>query len=153
MAILKTCSWTGCNKIVREDVMYCNYHKNKYDEEQKEKWKEYKRRRMHNEEQRKFQRFYSSKEWRMVRQLAISDTVSIDVIDYYKFNKITQGEIVHHIVEVSEDYDKRLNRDNLIYLTASNHKFVHKEYCKGNKEKMQNLLLSLKSRFMEEFDL
>lgn len=133
--------------------MYCDKHQKEYDKEQKEKYKEYKRRRMHNEEQKKFQKFYSSKQWRMIRELAIDDTLGIDVISYYKFNRITQGEIVHHIVEVSEDYNKRLNRDNLIYLTASNHKFVHKEYCKGNKEKMQELLLDLKCRFMEEFGL
>lgn len=153
MAILKPCSWTGCNRIVKEGVRYCDYHQSLYMKEQKDKYKEYKRRRMHNEEQRKFQRFYCSKEWRNCRELAILDTLAIDVIDYYKFNRITQGDTVHHVVEVSEDYSKRLDRDNLIYLTNSNHKFVHKEYCKGNKAKMQELLLNLKLKFMEEFNL
>ncbi|MBP1889798.1 5-methylcytosine-specific restriction endonuclease McrA [Clostridium moniliforme] len=108
---------------------------------------------MHNEEQKKFQKFYSSKQWKCIRELAINDTLGIDIINYYKFNRITAGKIVHHIVELNEDYSKRLNRDNLIYLTESNHKFVHKEYCKGNKANMQELLLSLKLKFMEEFNL
>lgn len=108
---------------------------------------------MHNEEQKKFQKFYSSKQWRAIRDLAIDDTLGIDVINYYKFNRVTQGERVHHIIELNEDYSKRLNRDNMIYLTESNHKFVHKEYNKGNKVKMQELLLDLRARFMTEFSL
>ncbi|ELC8387923.1 hypothetical protein QYB77_003012 [Clostridium perfringens] len=153
MAILKPCGHVGCTKIVNEGVVYCNKHQKEYEEKQREKYKRYKRRRMHDEEQKKYQKFYTSKEWKRIREMSIMDTLAIDVIDYYKLNKITQGEIVHHIVEVSEDYNKRLNKENLIYLTARNHKIVHNEYNNGNKARMQELLFDLKARFMDEFRL
>ncbi|MGL4571804.1 MAG: HNH endonuclease [Clostridium sp.] len=89
----------------------------------------------------------------MTRETAIRDTLGVDVIDYYRLGKINQGERVHHIKELNEDYDKRFDVDNLIYLTEKNHRIVHREYNKGNKASMQELLLSLKLKFQEKFGL
>ncbi|MCR6515815.1 hypothetical protein M4I33_13140 [Clostridium sp. LY3-2] len=151
--LLKLCSYHGCKKIVKDGVSYCEYHSKKYNLEQKKRYKEYKNRRMHNEEQKRFQSFYNSDAWRRLRDVAAKSTLCIDVIEYYKYNKIVQGERVHHIVELSDDYNMRLNIDNLIYLTEKNHRIVHREYNKGNKVKMQELLLNLKLKFIEEYEL
>ncbi|EOU1580044.1 hypothetical protein QYB23_002907 [Clostridium perfringens] len=153
MAILKQCSWHGCTRILNDGIKYCNYHQKKVDEEEKKRYREYANRRRQDKEQKKYQNFYSSKEWELGKQGAIRDTLAIDVIDYYKLNRITQGERVHHIIELSDDFDKRLNKDNLIYLTERNHRIVHREYNNGNKAKMQELLFDLKARFMDEFRL
>ena len=151
--MLKICSYHGCKKIIKDGLRYCEYHQNKYDKEQKKRYKEYKNRRLHDKEQKRFQTFYNSDSWKRIRELAIQDTLAIDVIDYYKLGIIRQGERVHHIIELNEDFNKRLDRNNLIYLTERNHRIVHNEYNKGNKIKMQELLIDLKLKFMEEFDL
>lgn len=153
MAILKLCSWHGCTKIIKEDKKFCSYHDKKDSAEQRERYKEYKRRRSHNDEVKRFQSFYNSDAWRRIRELGIKDTLAIDVVDFYKFNRIRQGERVHHIIELNDDFGKALDRNNLIYLTEKNHRIVHREYINGNKAKMQELLLDLKLRFMEEFNL
>lgn len=153
MAILKKCSWHGCTKIVESNTKYCEYHSKKHSINEKERYKEYKRRKAHDEEYKRFQSFYNSDAWHRVRELAILDTLAIDVIDYYKLGRITQGERVHHIVELNDDIDKRLDHDNLIYVTERNHRIIHAEYNKGNKKEMQDLLISLKCKFMKEFNL
>lgn len=153
MAILKQCSWCSCTKIVEDNVKYCEYHSKKHSAKEKERYKEYKIRKSHNEEYKRFQSFYNSEAWQRVKEVAILNTLAIDVIDYYKLGRITQGERVHHIIEVSEDMEKRLDTDNLIYVTERNHRIIHREYNKGNKKEMQELLLSLKNKFMDEFKL
>lgn len=153
MAMLKQCSWSGCTRIVKEDIKYCKYHSEKHNKNEKERYKEYKRRKAHDEEQKKFSSFYNSVAWERVKRVAKLNTVSVDVIDYYKIGRIVQGERVHHIVELSEDAGKRLDTKNLIYVTERNHRIIHSEYSKGNKEKMQELLRTLKNRFIDEFNL
>ena len=153
IALLKQCSWHGCTKIVDDGVKYCAYHTNKYDKEQKERYKEYSNRRRHDEEQKKYQDFYSSKAWKRVRQVVMSDYYGLDIIEYYRAGKIIQGERVHHIICLEDDWNSRLDLSNLIYLTEKNHRIVHSEYDKGEREKkkMQALLFGLLEKFNNEF--
>ena len=151
--MLKQCSWSGCTRILKEDTKYCKYHSEKHSKKEKERYKEYKRRKAHDEEYKRFQSFYNSMAWERAREVAILNTVAIDVIDYYKLGRIVQGERVHHIVELNEDTEKRLDIDNLIYVTERNHRIIHREYNKGNKKQMQELLITLKNKFMDEFKL
>jgi len=60
---------------------------------------------------------------------------------------------VHHIVEIKEDWNKKLLISNLIYLTNSNHMYVHSMYNKSDKDKtkIQELLIELLDRFNKEF--
>lgn len=112
----------------------------------------YRNRRRHDEEQKKYQDFYSSKDWLRVRQVVISDCVGVDILEYYRTGRIVGGERVHHIVELSEDFNCRFDVSNLIYLTEQNHRRVHVEYDKGAKEKakMQKVLFSLLEKFNKE---
>lgn len=109
--------------------------------------------RLMDKEQQKYQTFYSSKEWARYRATVISQCYCIDIIEYYRTGKIVQGYTVHHIIPLEDDYERRLDINNLIYLTQSNHISVHKEYKKSAKDKriMQELLLDLKIKFIEEF--
>lgn len=153
MAILKQCSWHGCTKIVDYDVKYCKYHAHKFDKQEKERYKEYSARRRRDVEQRKYQQFYSSKEWERIRKDVISDYYGIDILEYYRTGRIVQGERVHHIVELGDEWNSRLDVNNLIYLTEKNHRRVHVEYDKGikEKEKMQRVLFELLKKFNNEF--
>ena len=153
MAIYKQCSWHRCTKIFEDGIKYCDYNAKKFDKENKDRYKEYSARRRRDEEQKKYQDFYSSKEWLAIRKASIAECLGIDILEYYRIGKIIEGSRVHHIVELDEDWNCRLDVGNLIYLTEQNHRRVHSEYDKGDKEKkvMQRLLLELLDRFNKEF--
>ena len=158
MSIMYKCSWRGCSKICK-DKGYCDRHRPKMDEinrdRDRKRHTEYSTNRKLDKEQKKYQEFYSSDSWKRCRLSVISNIVGVDVVDYYRIGKATQGYTVHHIVPLEDDWSMRLDKDNLIYLSQSNHIRVHQEYLKGSKEKkaMQKLLLGLKEKFIEEFGL
>ena len=133
--------------------MYCEYHQAKWDKENKERYKEYQNRRRKDKGQKKYQDFYNSKHWKRLRDVIVNKYYGIDILEYYRTGRIIQGERVHHIVELSENYNRRLDISNLIYLTEQNHRRVHEEYLKGSKEKkqMQDILFELVEKFNSEF--
>lgn len=69
--------------------------------------------------------FYNSRQWHRARELAIEYCFGLDVFSLYH-NRIEYGQTVHHIEPVGICYSKRLKQDNLIYLTESNHRLIHK---------------------------
>lgn len=151
MPMLKQCSWHGCTKIINDGVSYCEYHQDKYDKEQKKRFKEYKLRREDDKENS----FYNSDSWKRLRASVTAMYFYIDILEYYSTGRIIQGENLHHIIEVKEDWARRLDIDNLIYLSSGNHRRVHAYYNKGIKERkqMQKVLFGLVERFVEEFSL
>lgn len=153
MTIKKLCSWYGCTKIIEKGKVYCNLHQNKWELKEKVRYKEYQSRRRKDKEQRKFQNFYNSDDWKRIRESIISSCYSIDILEYYRTGKIVQGERVHHIVELEDDWNSRFDIYNLIYLTERNHRRVHVEYSKGEKDKkaMQKILFDLLDKFIKDF--
>lgn len=153
MAIYKQCSWHGCTKLIREDIKYCDYHSKKFSEQEKERYKEYSHRRKLDKEQKKYQDFYSSNEWKRLRDLIRLSCYGIDIVELYRTGRIVQGERVHHIIELEEDWNSRFDICNLIYLTEKNHRIIHSQYDKGKREKkqMQNILFSLLEKFNQEY--
>lgn len=115
----------------------------------KESYREYKRNRQDKDEQR----FYSSKAWIDCRDLCVRNFYGLDIIELLVHRRIVVGEIVHHIIETKDNLDKRLDMDNLIYLTKENHNRVHKIYNKSKRDKeiMQKSLLELIEIFNGEY--
>lgn len=95
--------------------------------------------RKYNEDVKKF---YSTKEWNDARDLCIARCHGIDLYSFFVLNRIEYGEVVHHIVPIVDDYSKRLNADNLIFLTERNHKLIHSLY-ENSYDKTVNLLKRL----------
>jgi 5-methylcytosine-specific restriction endonuclease McrA len=153
IALKKLCSWHGCNKVVDDAIKYCEAHQIKFEQQEKERYKEYSNRRRQDKEQNKRDIFYNSDEWKRVRDAIISHCCGIDIVEYYKTGKIVKGERVHHIIELESDWNSRLDINNLIYLSEQNHRRVHVEYDKGQREKkqMQDILFGLLSKWNEEF--
>lgn len=149
--LLKKCSHRGCNKIIEDGVKYCDRHK----EDDRKKYREYKARRMKDEEEAKRQQFYNSDAWLNLRTHVAARQLSIDILEYYENGKIVEAETYHHIEEITESWDKRLDEYNIFGLTQSNHLRVHKEYDKGyvSRRKMQIYLKNLMQKFYQEFDL
>jgi 5-methylcytosine-specific restriction protein A len=154
VALKKLCSWRGCSKICNVEEKYCNYHQEKFIKVEQERYKEYSKRRREDKEQKKYQEFYNSSDWKRVRDAVISSCNGMDIIEYYRAGKIVQGERVHHIVELDDDWNCRLDINNLIYLTEQNHRRVHAEYNKGEREKkqMKQILFGLLERWNKEFE-
>lgn len=153
MALLKLCSWHSCNKILKEGVTYCEQHQAKWEQIERNRYKEYKCRRRKDREQKKHQDFYNSQGWIRLRDAVIADFYGIDILEYYRTGRIAQGEAVHHIIPLEDNWNSRLDILNLIYLTEKNHRRVHAEYNKGDKEKkaMQKILFDLIDKWNKEF--
>ena len=73
----------------------------------------------------KIESFYLSKEWRKKREYMIDVYHQLDIYDLYINDVISYGRIMHHIVPLKDDWNKRLEDTNLIYLTDSNHQALH----------------------------
>ncbi len=127
----------------------CDKCKNKYDSSKKESYKEYKKNRKDNREQK----FYSNKEWITVRDIVRRKYNNICLYSYYILHEIKYVDYIHHIIELKEDWDKKLDKDNLIPLSDKVHKIVHRTYEKSAKDKkqMQELLRELKRKYEKEF--
>lgn len=119
------------------------------EDKRKESYREYKRYRQDKD----LQKFYSSKAWINCRDLCIKGFYGLDIIELLAHRRVVAGEIVHHIVETKEDWTKRLDIDNLIYLTKENHNRIHAMYSKSKKDKeiMQKSLRELMEIFNGEY--
>lgn len=98
-------------------------------------------------------KFYKSRAWQSMTDIVKSKFNFIDIYSYYILNKIEVGKVVHHIIPLDEDFNKRLSLDNLIYLTEKNHRTIHNLMKKSpeDKEYVQQLLLALIEKFNTDF--
>ena len=64
--------------------------------------------------------------------------------------KFIQATMVHHIVPISTDYTKRLDRENLIALSDKSHGIVHKAMREGREEEIIRLLLGYKEKWKKK---
>ncbi len=118
----KICSGSGCNKLIDKKEKRCSECESKRTTEKREYNRKYD---YHNREE-KIKRFYHSSSWKNVRRYVL-------IRDNYlcqhclRENVITSAELVHHIVEVKEDFSKRLDPDNCISVCKPCHnKIDHK---------------------------
>lgn len=88
------------------------------------------------------QRFYNSKEWRRVRDLAVERDGCIDVWEYLTTGRIVYPKRVdvHHIAELDEAPELRCSMSNLITVSQENHRLIDQLYHRGDKEKIQEIL-------------
>lgn len=152
MPILKQCSWHGCTKIIEDGVKYCTYHSGKADIENKKRYREYSNRRRQDEEQKKYQDFYNSKEWIRLSEYIKRHFYGMCVICWLR-STVNSGVYTHHIQELGERFDLRLNDTNLVSLCPTCHRKVHKMYNMGDKEKeqMKRILIEACVKFNKEF--
>ena len=143
----KPCNATGCPNLVEIGVKYCDNHKNLEVKRKRLRNREYDRSRKDDKEWQ----FYRSKEWLITRNVVIKKYNSLDLYAYYVENKIVYASTIHHIVELREDWSKRLEISNLFPVSESTHKKIHILYENGKKEETQRLLRELLERYKEEF--
>lgn len=129
----KVCKYRGCNQLINKKDIYCEEHK----DEGIRDHNSYRIRRKDKEEQK----FYKSKEWIRERDKAKERDIGLCQICLHN-KRFTKSDVVHHIVEITEDEDGRLEQYNLISLCNSCHKLVHGSYKRGKvtKKETQNKL-------------
>lgn len=93
-------------------------------------------------ENNSYRLFYSSKAWRDKRKEILErDNHACAICS--ELYRITMAQDVHHILNLRENYDLRLDNDNLISLCSDHHKMVH-SFGADNKEKLLKLVEHLK---------
>ena len=91
--------------------------------------------------------FYLSKEWRALRPVIMSVYGYVDIYALYVMHELkTLGESdpVHHIIELEEDWQQRLNPLNLIPLKHETHSTITAQY-KQSKAGMRHTQKQLRS--------
>ena len=61
--------------------------------------------------------FYRSRAWQMTSNTVRAKYMYMDVYVFYKTGHVTPSDMVHHIVPISQDWNKRLDVSNLIPLS------------------------------------
>ena len=107
------------------------------------------KKRVLNNRDNKEQCFYASLSWRRLRKYVLTQCKGICVYCLMEHNRFTESKDVHHIVTLKEDWDKRLDSDNLICLCRDCHLYIHEVYTQdeGARIKLQEKL----QKFMKEF--
>lgn len=112
---LKPCGEIGCNNLTRKT--YCKNHE-KNAQETTRKYNQYKR-------DPKVNSFYRSTKWQKARAVALARDNGL-CQRCLKQSRVRQAQMVHHIVEVKDDWELRYNLDNLESLCHECHNRLHK---------------------------
>ena len=72
----------------------------------------------------KYAEFYNSTAWKNLRNQKFGDANGLCEL-CYKEGIIKQGREVHHIIPIEENWNKRLDYDNLILLCSDCHNKMH----------------------------
>lgn len=145
---VKQCKRIGCTELTRNKLGYCEEHIHIAKEKETRRNKYYD----NNVRDKKYTDFYNSGEWDRARIDTLSNYNGIDLYAYYINKEIELANTIHHIIELKEDWDKRLDEDNLFPTSESNHNKIHNLY-KKDKNGTQRLLRELMNRYRAEFGL
>lgn len=87
-------------------------------------------------------KFYSSRAWQTMR-LSVLVKARYKCYVAEKLGEIAVGDHVHHIEYIGEAWEKRMDIDNLIPISAHYHKLLHKLNI-NSKEKLEKFIEDLK---------
>lgn len=139
--LLKSCR---CGKVISQSVKMCE----ECEKKQQSRHVEYNRTKRSD----RAAGFYISKEWRALRECILKAFDNVDIYALYEEHRLLKCNQVHHIVELEEDWDQRLNPLNLIPLNQQTHNTVTARYKQSrvSMRETQKLLNSLIERHFKE---
>ncbi|WP_036574766.1 HNH endonuclease [Oceanobacillus picturae] len=117
---LRPCGEFGCNNLTRNS--YCKTHEKNLQETTRN-YNQYKR-------DPKVNAFYKSTKWQRVRAVALARDKGL-CQRCLKRGNIRQAQVVHHIIEVRDDWEQRYGLDNLESLCHGCHNAEHKTGPRG----------------------
>ena len=115
---LRPCAHPGCPHLTAG--YYCPTHQQAAEERKKREQAHYDR----HQRDRRATAFYRSKEWLATRQAVLVRDHGL-CQECLRQGRITKADTVHHIVELREDWSRRLDPANLISLCSACHNVVH----------------------------
>lgn len=152
MALKKFCPWRNCKQTIDITKQYCDTHHAEYAIKQAASMKlrqsKYDKTVRYTRD-RQYHNFYLSDEWETIKAYINSKYKGLCLYSYLIDKKIVQADVVHHIVEIKEIWDMRLDIDNLIPLSHRVHSKIGQQY-KDNKEEAQMFLRGLLVMWKEE---
>lgn len=119
---LRPCAHPGCPSLTTG--YYCSTHRLQAEQKRARRRAEVQRDYDRNRRDQRAAEFYHSPAWIATRQAVLAR-------DHYlcqrclKQGRITPADTVHHIVELREDWSRRLDMTNLVSLCAACHNAVH----------------------------
>ena len=111
----KPCSQPGCSELIKADNTYCQKHRKENNS--------YRNKRYDRKRDPKIKKFYSSSQWQKARDRYLKKNPLCEICE--KKGRTKAAEVVHHKVEVKENFSKRLDIDNLMSLCKKCHQEVH----------------------------
>ena len=141
MAILKKCNHIGCNKLIDVKESYCDEHK----QDSKQRYKDYRKKRLEDKEEVERQQLYSSAKWRKCRDSIVVRDKGCCSLCLLEEGRLEPIYTVHHIRELREYKEGALLSGNLIGLCQHHHIEIHRQYnlSEKDKEKEQQKLFKL----------
>lgn len=144
MTLKKLCR---CGRIIDYKQKYCDKCSKKYKQERAEYQRYYDE---HIRDQQAAA-FYNSPEWLKTRNFILRKYKGLDLYAFFIEKKIVYADTVHHIEELKENWDRRLDIPNLFPLSSSNHNKIHAMYEK-DKKSTQALLFGLLEKWNREYE-
>ena len=86
--------------------------------------------------------FYNSAEWKKTKQKVFDIDEGIDIYVYMTEGKVLIADVVHHIEPLADNWNRRLDMDNLMSLNHSTHGMIERKY-KKNKHEMIGILTKM----------
>jgi 5-methylcytosine-specific restriction protein A len=110
-------------------------------EVKKTRHREYSKTVRYNVTNKKYTDFYNSGAWRKESNHIRAKYIEACLMCLIKYNILVPSDMAHHIVPIRDDYDKRLEDDNLIPLCHCCHNNIdHDNYSEDIKEELRELI-------------
>lgn len=87
----------------------------------------------------KSRNFYNSKEWELGRAAALDADGGIDVYLFMTEGTIVIADTVHHIIPLKDDWNKRIDIDNMMSLSSDTHSMIEQMYRKNKAQMIRKL--------------
>lgn len=142
MALKKQCR---CGAKISIEDKCCNNCISFYEAKAKESYRLYDEKKRDKEAHA----FYLSTEWKTLREIILTRYGYIDLYIYYTKGIASKADTVHHIIEISESSDRKLDETNLFPLSRATHEKIHRMY-KKDKVATQIMLFNLLERWSKE---
>jgi uncharacterized phage-like protein YoqJ len=97
-------------------------------------------------------KFYKTRDWERIRLAVLIAFKELDIYAYYIEKKIQRADTVHHIVEIKDDWDRRLEFENLFPCSRRTHSIIHILYDK-DQEGTQKFLNELIDRWKSDMNV
>lgn len=141
MGLKKQCR---CGTKIDVNMKCCHKCESFYTEKRKQSYRMYDEKR-----DKQVHAFYLSSEWQKIREVILNRYGAIDLYLYYTQGIIETANTIHHIVEISEDANRKLDDKNLLPVTQRTHEKIHRMY-QSNKKATQEMLFSFIRRWNDE---